>query len=585
MAVQGRIMILYIEDDAATACLVREKLEQCGYFIELAENGAKALEKFNPALHNLVISDYQLPDMNGCQIINAIREKNNLVPIIILTGVGNEKIVLEAFRLGIADYLIKDSSSVFIELLPNIIASVLFIKDLVQENSRQQKELEYYSRELEGRNKELQKLAQYDTLTGLANRAVFHETLQGAIARAARNNSNMALMSIDVDRFKLVNDTHGHPAGDIVLKRISARFKASLRESDHIARIGGDEFAIILENLARPEDAMVVADKLIKRMRYPVKIENEKIRVSISMGIDSYPYCGQDAEHLIKNADEAMYMAKKKGKNSYQFFTQELNRQAIEFMALGKDLSGALKRNELFLHFQPKYSRDTFSIVGAEALIRWNHPVKGLIEPDVFIPIAERTILIQEIGMWVLETACKQGTLWHKKDLPELLISVNISPYQLKEKNFAEQVFNTLETCKFDPRFLELEITETSLLNNIDRCRESLVALRKEGIKISIDDFGTGYSSIAHLRQLPVDILKIDKSMVRNITVSRDEAALASAVIDLAHNINLKVVAEGVETKEQLKFLQDKNCDTLQGYFLNRPMLADDLTTFLKRAA
>jgi len=583
MTVLAKTAILYIEDDAGIAYLVRKRLETYGYLIELADSGRKGLDKYDASIHDLVIADYQLPDMDGCQIIRELKEKNNFTPIIMLTGAGNEKIVIEAFKLGVADYLVKDVNQVFLELLPNITESALFTKNLVKKNESQQKELEYYAKELEERNKELQKLAQHDALTGLANRAVFHEALQGAIARAHRNSQNMALLLIDLDGFKSINDTYGHQAGDLFLKEISARFKSILRESDHIARIGGDEFAVILEDLHDPQDAAIVANKLLASMRQPITVENQEVKITVSIGIDSYPSCGQDAVQLIKNADAALYLAKKEGKNACQFFTPELNRQTMELAELEKDLSGALKRGEMYLHFQPKFNMAASRIIGAEALIRWTHPEKGNVGPNIFIPIAERSPLIQEIGIWVLKTACRQGHAWQKEGLAPLLISVNVSPQQLKEKDFAEKVFNILESCKFPPESLELEITETSLLKNIDRCRDTLKRLRKKGIKISVDDFGTGYSSIAHLRQLPVDILKIDKSLIRHIATDVDEAAIASAVIDLAHNINLEVAAEGVETAEQLKFLQSRNCDALQGFFLGRPMPVNDFAKAMKK--
>lgn len=426
-------------------------------------------------------------------------------------------------------------------------------------------------------------LAHYDIVTGLHNRASFQELLEKAIIHAQRNKEQLALLYLDLDNFKHINDASGHAAGDMLLKHIATRMTDLMREEDIIARLGGDEFVILLSNINTSQNAARIAGKVLSELANPILLDNIEVVVTGSIGISTYPADGTDTASLLKNADVAMYRAKKNGRNNFQFFTSEMNAQAEERLILESDMRKALEKHEFVLHYQPQADLQSGEIIACEALIRWQHPDRGLIPPNVFIPVAEDSGLINPLFDWIIHTACKQHQLWRQSNLPAMRIAVNMSARQFtNQKLLLSTVKKAIEDSAIDPQYLELEITESIIMDNIDVTINTLQALRDMGIKLSIDDFGTGYSSMAYLKRLPLDKLKIDQSFVCDITTDPDDAIIVQTTIALGHNLHLDVIAEGVETQQQLQFLKDNGCDEIQGYYFSRPVAADELAELMR---
>lgn len=425
--------------------------------------------------------------------------------------------------------------------------------------------------------KDLVHQAHHDALTGLPNRLLFNEHLSQALAQARRKQSMLAVLFLDLDRFKLINDTMGHNIGDLLLKAGSERLYQALREGDTIARQGGDEFLVLLPEINQEAEAASITKRILDVFLKPFVLDGNEIFISTSIGISLYPNDGSDLETLVKQADTAMYHAKELGRNNYQFFTPELNTRTHELLSLENSLRKALEREEFILHYQPQVDFNSGRIVGLEALIRWNSTSRGIVSPAAFIPIAEETGLIIPIGEWVLRKACKQNFAWQKQGYPPLCIAVNISARQFLEPNFIAVVAQILKETDLDPRWLEIEITESIAMEKGESSVEMLRSIKKLGVRISIDDFGTGFSSLNYLSRLPVDTLKIDQSFVRDICADANGEAVITAIILLAQNLRLKVIAEGVETETQWSFLKDKRCDEMQGYYFSKPLPAEDL--------
>ena len=430
----------------------------------------------------------------------------------------------------------------------------------------------------------LEVMAHYDALTHLPNRALFHDRLEQALSRAERNKSLVSLMFLDLDRFKAVNDSLGHDSGDQLLREVALRLRQCIRETDTVARLGGDEFTVILEQIARPEDAAIIATKIIDALAEPVLINGQETFASTSIGITLYPLDGERAEQLIKNADFTMYKAKEEGGNGYRFFTRELGTLTTSRLEMESGLRHALERQEFLVYYQPKLDLASGTIIGAEALLRWKHPVKGLISPAEFIPILEETGLIEPVGEWVLKTVCEQLRAWHDSpDLPRLVVAVNLSARQLQNKDLCKTISDILEATGLEPGFLELEVTESMLMHDPKRANEILAQIRNKGIlHIGVDDFGTGYSSLSYLKQFPIDTLKIDKSFVDGLPEDEDDIAISRAVIAMAHSLKLTVVAEGVEKIEQLEFLRENGCELVQGYLVSLPVPAEAFTRLVR---
>ncbi|OEU52499.1 MAG: hypothetical protein BA871_12990, partial [Desulfuromonadales bacterium C00003096] len=403
-------------------------------------------------------------------------------------------------------------------------------------------------------------LAYHDTLTDLPNRALFHDRLEHALARARRFGSQLALLIIDLDRFKNFNDSLGHDIGDQVLWKIACQLRNGLREVDTLARLGGDEFVIVLENIASQADVATVAKKVLSLLVQPISLRERQLFLTASIGISLYPQKGEDASSLMRKADRAMYQSKSKGGNCFSFFSAEDDDLVEERLFLENDLRQAVDRHELLLHYQPQIDLASGRLVGVEALVRWQHSERGMISPGDFIPLAEETGLIVSIGEWVLRAACIQGRLWQQAGLPPVRVAVNISTWQMRQPDFVEMVETILEESGFDPQLLELEITESAVMDNVQEAVRILNVFQERGISLAMDDFGTGYSSLSNLQRLPLSKLKIDRSFIREVTSNSNHAALTSSVIALGRTMGLGVVAEGVETEEQLLFLRQKDC-------------------------
>ncbi|OWW19308.1 putative bifunctional diguanylate cyclase/phosphodiesterase [Noviherbaspirillum denitrificans] len=414
--------------------------------------------------------------------------------------------------------------------------------------------------------------ATHDALTGLPNRILLADRLQQAIHQAERDGGIAAVAFIDLDHFKFINDSLGHQVGDELLKVVAARLKSCMRASDTVARQGGDEFVIVLSNQKSLESVTDTIRRIIAVVAEPAQASGLDLHVTCSVGISVFPSDGHDAETLLRHADSAMYKAKELGRNNFVYFAAEMNAHATQRLDMLNSLRHAVANNEFVLQFQPKIHLATGKVVGAEALIRWRHPLRGMVPPGSFIPLAEESGLIIEIGEWVLRTACAQNMAWQRAGFPAIPISVNLSPRQLVRGDIVALVAEVLHESGLAPHCLELEITETVVMRDVDKSLVILKKLKELGVKISIDDFGTGYSSLNYLKRFPVDTLKIDRSFVSDIADDQDDAAIVKAVISLAHILNLRVVAEGVEAEEQRRFLLENGCDEVQGYYFGRPV-------------
>jgi diguanylate cyclase (GGDEF)-like protein/PAS domain S-box-containing protein len=425
--------------------------------------------------------------------------------------------------------------------------------------------------------------AYHDALTHLPNRVLFKDRLEQSLAFSRRmKHKKVALLFIDLDRFKLVNDSLGHAAGDRLLQLVAQRLREIGRQTDTLARLGGDEFTILLPDVDRVEEAMVVADKVLATLKQPFVLDGRDIFVSASIGISMYPDDGADVDLLMKHADTAMYRVKQQGRNGFQIYTHALDQRSLRRLELENQLHKALERKQLVLHYQPQFDLSEGRLRGVEALVRWQHPELGMISPAEFIPLAEESGLIVPIGAWVLETACRQVHAWREAGFPDLVMSVNLSVRQFFREDIARQVMRTIDDYCLAAHVLELEITESVAMEDVAYTIRTLESLAASGLRLAIDDFGTGYSSLSQLKKMPVKILKIDRSFVQDITTDSDDAEIVNAVITMAHRLGLKVIAEGVESQAQLAHLREQQCDFAQGFLFSRPLPAAELERTLR---
>jgi diguanylate cyclase (GGDEF)-like protein len=434
--------------------------------------------------------------------------------------------------------------------------------------------------ELTGALQMIQKMATHDTLTSLPNRALFNETLNHAIAKAARHKRPLALFFLDIDRFKNINDTLGHATGDKVLQEAARRLTSAVRTSDLVARLGGDEFVLLIEDYAAHDDLVDVATKVLATFVPTFSIDGQELAMSVSVGVCTYPTGGEDAQQLLSSADIAMYRAKEQGRNRHCFYSEDLNNLSEERLALEAGLRHALVRGEIEIFYQPKVDFSSGRVNGVEALIRWRHPEKGLLMPDRFVPLAEEIGAIIPIGYWTLRRVCERVRHWQELGMP-LAVAVNLSASQFHEPQLVTELAAILKSTGVAPSFLELEITESMVMRDTDRAVQIMESLRRMGVRISIDDFGTGHSSLGYLKRFPVDRLKVDRSFVRDLPHNGDDVAITRAVIAMAHSLRMSVVAEGVEHQEQFDLLRAEGCDEFQGYFCARPLEEADLLKFV----
>jgi diguanylate cyclase (GGDEF)-like protein len=436
-----------------------------------------------------------------------------------------------------------------------------------------------YSKNYERR---IEYLANYDSLTGLPNRNLLDDRIRHAIIQADRLGLQIGILFLDLNRFKIINDSLGHDKGDLLLQSVANRLQENVREGDTVARLSGDEFVVVLENISAVEAVSVIAGNLLNAISMPINLDGVDLTVSTSMGASVYPKDGLDVATLLKNADLAMYQAKQLGSGMFRFYGCEMNTRVLERLLNENNLRLALERGELVLHYQPRIDVESREIVGMEALVRWVHPERGLVAPIDFIPLAEEIGVIGELGEWVLKTACRQNRLWQDQGLPPIKVSVNLSAHQLTPASTINQTIeNVLIETGLDACWLELEITESSLMQNIESTLNMLLEIRDSGVSISVDDFGIGYSSLSYLKRLPINTLKIDKSFIRDIASDQDDAAIVTATIAMAHTMRLKVVAEGVTSDAQIRFLEAHRCDEVQGYLLSYPLPAEKLGRLL----
>ena len=424
-------------------------------------------------------------------------------------------------------------------------------------------------------------LAYYDALTGLPNRNLFIDRLKQGIARTDYSKRLISILAVDIDRFKSINDTFGLDTGDNVLKEVAEILSTSVRKGDTVARLGGDDFGVLLIDIAHSEDIILVIEKIMKNASQTITFNGKEIVLSLSIGISVYPADGKDAYELIKNADLALSKAKQQGRKNYQFYTEDMDLKASEFVLMEKNLLPALKNKEFMLNYQPYWEINTKRIIGMEALLRWKNEELGMVSPGKFIPVLEEMGLILEVGKWILETACRQFKEWQGKGYLVVPVSVNVSPVQFRQKDLSEMIGKITKEFSLDPKLLTLEITESTFMHDIEFTSSVLKKLRDIGISISIDDFGTGYSSLSYLKRFPVDNLKIDISFIREIATDPDTASIVTAIIAMAHTLNLKTIAEGVETEEQWKILRLLRCDMGQGYYISKPLPAEEVERFL----
>jgi len=560
----SRVMkVLQIEDNPLDASLVKEMLKEgdwARFEVTHVTHLADALTRLAEDTFDVALMDLSLPDSYGLDTLRAVHNVAPDLAIIVLTGVHDEALAISTVHCGAQDYLLKG------QVESNLLTRAL-----------------RYAIERKRSEQYINQLAYYDNLTTLPNRMLLQDRLRVALARARRNRLVLAVIFVDLDQFKMINDTLGHVVGDRVLQEVAERLKACVRDTDTVARPGGDEFTVLLPEVTQEKDVIMVAERILAALLPPFIISEHELYISASIGISRYPLDGEDAEALLKNADTAMYRAKEQGRNNYQFYSPAMNIKASERLALGNGLRRALERDELRLYFQPQISASTGEIVGVEALIRWQHPEWGLVSPAQFIPLAEETGLIVPIGEWVLRVACQHARSWQREGLAPLRVAVNVSYRQFDQNGLEETVMRVLHETGLDARCLELELTESDLMHNKESVISTLRFLRNQGVGITIDDFGSGYSSFKYLKYFPIDTLKIDQSLIRDVGSEPDDAAIVTAIIAMAHILRLKVVGEGVETLDQYTFLHDHGCDVIQGYYFSHPVPPEALRELLQK--
>ncbi len=573
--------ILVVDDTAENVRLLSTMLTREGYHVRKAINGQLALTAVQARIPDLILLDIMMPDMDGYAVCAHLKEMSHTaaIPVIFLSALDDAFDKVKAFKVGGADYMTKPFH--FEEVLARV-QHQLALRTAEQKIHRLNAHLEERvierTQQLEIANAQLLKMALCDSLTQLANRAAFIDRLDEALNQL-RNQPDLqfAVLFLDCDRFKIVNDSLGHFVGDQLLVAIAQRLQQHLRQMDTLARLGGDEFAILLTQRIDPDSTLQFADQILAAFAEPFTLQDHQVFINASIGIALGKADYEKPEHLLRDADTAMYHAKAAGKAQYRLFEDTMHRAALHLLQIETDLRRAIKQQEFSLNYQPIVALDSGKIAGLEALIRWNHPDRGFISPSTFIPVAEETGLISEIGTWVLREACHQIRSWQKQGVIDLSfsVSVNLSARQFAQLNLMQQITQILAETDLSPRCLKLEVTESAIMDNPRSAADILAKLRQQQIQLSMDDFGTGYSSLSYLQSFPMDYLKIDRSFVMSLDGTEEKLGLVPIIVKIAQTMNMQVVAEGIETPEQLAQLRSLNCDFGQGFFFSKPLTAE----------
>jgi diguanylate cyclase (GGDEF)-like protein len=571
--------ILIADDDDTLAHVVHELLAE-QYDCVMVSSAEAALERLRGEEFDLLLSDIQMSGISGLELVPRVREIAPHTTVIMMSGDQTVENAITAMRVGAFDFLVKPFD------LRHLEATV----QRGLEHAALRKSKAYYEKYLqelvEQRTSELAHLAYYDPVTDLPNRTCFEERLNAALTRAHETQgTQLAVLLLSLDRFEKIVDTLGHAAADQLIREVAARVQTCGQSGATIARWGGAEFTVLCEGVAGPADVMSTMRCIERAFRAPFRSAGDECFLTFSGGVSFYPADGADAVTLLKNAGAALSRTREQGGDDYRFYTAEMNERALKRLALENSLRRALEREEFCLHYQPQVCAATGRLTGVEALVRWQHSELGLVSPGEFIPLAEDTGLIVRIDEWVLRHACLQNRAWQEMDLPPIPVSVNLSVRQFQQPGLVPMIERVLAETKLDARYLEIELTESSVMRDIKSANDKLRALKAMGVKISVDDFGSGYSSLTYLKHLPIDTLKIDQSFVRDMTVDPKDTAIVRAVITLAHSLKLRVKAEGVEQAEQQQLLRLLGCDELQGYFFGRPQPAEVFERLLHEEA
>ncbi|MCI0997793.1 EAL domain-containing response regulator [Pseudomonas corrugata] len=563
-------------DDTESLLFGTPQVNRLQFQIDSAYQGEEALELVKRAQaegqpYALVFADMRMPPgWDGLQTIERLWQADPRLQIALCTAFSDYTWETMAERIEFDDQLLILKKPFDTLEIRQMASAMTWKWQLAQDAARKMRSLE---RTIEERVQELLKvshLLQYDVLTELPNSMLLGDRLTQAMAQCRRHDRQLAVMFIGLDRFKRINNALGHPVGDEMLKRVARALATVVRESDSVFRYGSDEFVVVLGDIADPQQIKGVAEKLLAAVNSPQPIEGHDLSVTASLGVSVYPADGFDAVALIKKAETAMRNVKETGPNDYRFFTEDMNRRARQQQTIESGLRLALQRKEFVLHYQPKLDLRSGKVVGVEALVRWDRPGHGLVPPSDFIPVAEDSGLIVPLSQWVLQEACQQACTWQAQGMRPLYLSVNVSAIDFRQRGFVEGIARTLKETGLDPTQLELEITESVLMQNIDTTVAILKAIKQQGIRLAIDDFGTGYSSLSYLQKFPVDVLKIDQSFVGDLSIDSNDAKLVSTIINLGKGLNLHIIAEGVETREQLEFLKVHQCEEAQGYYFSK---------------
>ena len=554
---EERPIVVLADDDPSIRLMVRHVLESEDFDIVEASDGLeaiKAVEKHHPAL---ILLDAVMPGIDGFTTCQQIKEKGHTdIPVMMITGLDDDASVERAYEVGAIDFITKPIKwAVLKHRVKSVVSKVIA-------------------------ERKVQLLAYKDSLTSLPNRLLFADRLEQAVVRSERSRTSMALMLIDIDDFKLVNDSFGHDAGDKLIKAVGQLISKSLRRADTIARLGGDEFAVIIEGIESADDAISIADNLTTILEHNVRLDDQETYTSASIGIAVYPDDGKDARTLLKNADTAMFRAKESGRHCFQFYKPEMSVSAMERLELENSLKAAFENDEFVINYQPIIDIHKNEITGVEALLRWQHPEKGMIQPEEFVGVIEDCGLIIALGEWMINSVCKQVRTWQDAGLKEQSVSINLAPRQFTEQDLVAVFKQAISEYDIEASSLAVEITELTLIDNLGEVESTLKKLREMGMKVLLDDFGTGYASLAYLKEFPVDIVKIDRDFVAGIPDNREDSAIVEAISGLTRGLKLALLAEGVENERQLDMLKGLGCQYGQGYYWSKAIPGDEYEQF-----